>query len=227
MSSKIVFFSAYKRPEYTKMCLDRMAEAGPYENTQFYLVDDGGQDGTYEFMQKFPHPSVVIKHEESWGLRNTIIEFFQHVREVQPTYISKVDNDCLVPNGWLSDLIEVMEGASAEIISPNVSETNAAYKYGMMKNKRGDFIPSKIVGGVWTMKPHVLDGLYFEKTGTNGIRGAFNIINQICADKDPVIGWTDKVTFEDIGHLGGTHPLHIKSEEHRVYSAEVGRPISW
>ena len=77
------------------------------------------------------------------------------------------------------------------------------------------------------MKTDILKGLFFEKTGTRGIRGAFNIINQICADKDPVVGWTDKVVFEDIGHLSGTHPLHIKSEDHRVYSAEVGRPISW
>lgn len=209
------------------MCLERLASAQNYENTQFYLVDDGSQDGTYEFMQKFPHPSVVIHHPESFGLRNTIIEFFQHVREVQPTYISKVDNDCLVPDNWLNDLTRILEEAHADIISPNVSETNAAYKYGVTKNRRGDFIPSKIVGGVWTMKPSMLDGLYFEKTGTNGIRGAFNIINQITAEKDPVIGWTDAVTFEDVGHLGGTHPLHIKSEDHRLYSAEVGRPISW
>lgn len=227
MNSRIVFLSAYKRPEYTKMCLERLAQAGPYVNTQFYLVDDGSQDGTYEFMQKFPLPSIVIKHEEPIGLRNTILEFFGHVKDVKPDYISKVDNDCLVPNDWLDKLIEVMEEASAEIVSPNVSETNAAYKYGKMKHKRGAFIPSDIVGGVWTMKASVLDDIIFEKTGTSGIRGAFNIINQICVAKDPVIGWTDAVTFEDIGHLGGTHPLHIKSEEHRVYSAEVGRPIQW
>lgn len=209
------------------MCLERLAQAGPYVNTQFYLVDDGSQDGTYEFMKKFPLPSIVVKHDESIGLRNTILEFFDHVKDVKPDYISKVDNDCLVPNDWLDKLIEVMEEASAEIVSPNVSETNAAYKYGKMKLKRGAFIPSDIVGGVWTMKASVLDDIIFEKTGTSGIRGAFNIINQICVAKDPVIGWTDAVTFEDIGHLGGTHPLHIKSEEHRVYSAEVGRPIQW
>lgn len=227
MKSKIVFLSCYKRPEYTAICLERLAQAGPYVNTQFYLVDDGSQDGTYEFMKKFPLPSIVVKHEESWGLRNTIIEFFEHVREVCPDYISKIDNDCLVPQGWLDDLIDVMDEAGADIISPNVSETNAAYKYGKMKYKRGAFIPSEIVGGVWTMRPEILSGLIFEKTGTSGIRGAFNIINQICAAKDPVIGWTDTVTFEDVGHLGGTHPLHIKSDEHRIYSAEVGRAIQW
>lgn len=227
MKSTIVFLSAYKRHEYTRMCLERLAYAQTYENVLFYLVDDGSQDGTYEFMKTFPHNSKVVFHEESLGLRNTIIEFFQFVREARPTYISKLDNDCLVPDNWLNDLTRILEEAQADIISPNVSETNAAYKYGVVKNKRGDFIPSKIVGGVWTMKPEMLDGLFFEATGTSGIRGAFNIINQITAAKDPVIGWTDKVTFEDVGHLGGTHPLHIKNEDHRLYSAEVGRPISW
>jgi len=207
--------------------VERLAEAQSYENVHFYLVDDGSNDGTFEFLSKFPHDCYVVRHDESHGLRNTIIEFFEYVREKNPTYITKVDNDCLVPDNWLTNLIEVMEEAKADIISPNVSETNAAYKYGVLKNRRGDFIPSKIVGGVWTMRPLVLEGLFFEKTGTNGIRGAFNILNQIVAAKDPVIGWTDKVTFEDVGHLYGTHPLHIKSEEHRLYSAEVGRPISW
>lgn len=227
MKSTIVFLSAYKRPEYTRMCLERLATAGPYENTQFYLVDDGSNDGTYEFMLKFPHHSYVVHHPEPLGLRNTIIEFFSHVKETQPKYISKVDNDCLVPQNWLNDLIHILEEAQADIISPNVSETNAAYKYGKVKDKRGAFIPSEIVGGVWTMKTDILKDLIFEKTGTSGIRGAFNIINQIVAAKDPVIGWTDTVMFEDIGHLSGTHPLHIKTDEHRVYSAEVGRPIQW
>lgn len=223
----LVFLSAYKRPEYTKMCLDTLAKAQDYPDTKFYLVDDGSDDGTYEYIQKFPHEKEVIYHPYSIGLRNTIIEFFQYVRATDPTYISKVDNDCLVPDGWLNNLLNIMDQAGADIISPNVSETNAAYKFGKNKFKRGDFIPSDIVGGVWTMKASMINNLIFEESGTSGIRGAFNIINQICTAKDPVIGWTDKVTFQDVGHLSGTHPLHIKSEDHRVYSAEVGRPIQW
>ena len=77
------------------------------------------------------------------------------------------------------------------------------------------------------MKKSMIDDIYFEKIGSRGIRAAFHIINQIVMDKDPKIGWTDKVTYEDIGYWAGTHRYHIKSKEHYSYSSEIGRRIAW
>jgi len=90
------------------------------------------------------------------------------------------------------------------------------------------FLPSTIVGGVWTMKREMIEDVFFEPIETcKGIKGAFPIINQIANIKKPRIGWTDRVVFDDIGYWGGTHPDHIKSKEHELYSAEIGRPIAW
>jgi glycosyltransferase involved in cell wall biosynthesis len=220
-----VFIPAYRRPEYTRFCLESIKKAQGYDNCVFYFVNDGGNDGIFEEYAR--EQDVVVNHTENIGLRNTIIEFFEWVKDKDFDFLSKVDNDCVVPEYWLDDLVRILVDADAEIISPNVSETNAAIKYGHLKHKIAGFIPSKIVGGVWTMKKSLIEDMSFERIGINGIRGAFNIINQIIVDKAPKVGWTTEVTFEDVGYWAGTHPLHIKSVEHAVYSAEIGRPVSW
>lgn len=116
-----------------------------------------------------------------------------------------------------------------DILSPNTSETQAAFRYGRDDTYGFGFRPSEAVGGLWTMKTSVLGGIYFEETDTHGIRGAFSLLHQIIklAEPKPVVGWTEKVTFEDIGYWGGTHEQHIKTEAHKRYSNQVGRPISW
>ena len=79
------------------------------------------------------------------------------------------------------------------------------------------------------MRPKLLQGIYFERTDTSGIRGAFSLLHQIVKmnEPTPLIGWTDKVTFDDVGHWTGTHGKHIKSDEHADYYTEVGRPVGW
>lgn len=222
-----VLVPCYKRPEYTAMCLRAIREAQKYRNTTFFLTDDGSNDETAEIIQNSEVNSVVRVRKESLGLRNTIIEFFEEVLKDDYTHIAKIDNDCVVPDNWLSDLTAIMEEAGADIISPNVSETNAALKYGFLNQREGRFIPSRIVGGLWYMKRSMIEGIYFEKIRTVGIRAAFHLINQIVVEKNPKIGWTDAVTYDDIGHWHGSHPSHIKSLEHYRYSQDIGRRIAW
>jgi glycosyltransferase involved in cell wall biosynthesis len=231
MKSVAVLVPCYKRPEYTKLCLEAIKLAQDYgSRVYFYIVDDGSNDGTREIIEQ----SGISAHfvfQENKGLRKVIIDFISWVKDLDKEfgidYISKVDSDCIVSKNWMNDLLSILETSNADIISPNVTPSNAAFKHGDLSRKEGDFIPSEIVGGVWTMKKNMIDGIYFEQVDVSGITGAFHILNQIVIEKDPKIGWTDKVTFEDIGHWSGHHPLHIKSIEHAVYSAEVGRPIAW
>lgn len=228
-----VIIPAYKRPEYTEECLKSIFEAQTYDDAIFYFIDDGGNKEVFE---KYRRPQDKISyHQWPIGLRNSIIEFFKWVKEEREkegydfTFISKVDNDCLVPKNWLNDLIHILETTKAEIISPNVSETQAATKYGREDTYGLGYRPSSFVGGLWTMRRTLIDSLFFEEADTTGIRGAFSLLHQIVRmnDPHPRIGWTDKVTFEDLGHWGGTHPKHIKSQDHLEYSSEVGRPIGW
>lgn len=227
MSKVCVLVPAYRRPEYTLKCIQSIESAQEYKDVTFYLIDDGSGDGTAEIFRKAKLNSVVIIHPEQQGLRNTIIDFIEEVRVAKPDYIAKIDNDCTVPKDWLNHLLSVMKEHDVDVLSPNTSETNAAHKYGFIAQRKGAFIPSQIVGGLWCMKASMVDDIYFERVGTSGIRGAFHIISQIVIEKEPKIGWTDKVTYGDIGFWSGSHPEHIKSKDHALYSAEVGRPITW
>lgn len=222
-----VLVPAYKRPEYTKICIDAIEKAQPYENTDFYLVDDGSQDGTLEIFLESRLPKIVIQHNENLGLRNTIIEFFEITASKGYQYLTKMDNDCEVPLNWLSSLIHVLETTDADVISPNVIPSNAAYTHGREDLEGKGYRPSDIVGGLWCMKASLPQDVFFERTAPSGIVGSFNILKQILTEKEPKVGWVSSVTVQDIGHWSGKHPSHIKSKEHELYSLEVGRSIAW
>lgn len=222
---RAVLVPCYKRPEYTMKCIVSLERSQEYVDTDFYLIDDGSNDGTYEILSDAKLNSIVITRAESSGLRNTIIDFFELIKNEKYEYIAKMDNDCIVPKNWLNDLINVLETTDADIVSPNVMPSNAAFHYGTDSNK--GYRPSEFVGGLWCMKAKLIKDVYFERFSPNGISGAHNLLKQIVVENEAKVGWVPEVVVDDIGHWSGTHPEHIKSEDHRIYSAEIGRGVSW
>lgn len=160
------------------------------------------------------------------GLRQSIIDFFNASR-TRYDIIAKIDNDCIVPQGWMDKLIDIFENTDVDIISPNVFPSNAALKYGEPTEEELGYRRAKIVGGLWCMKTSLLKDIIFDHYDVTGIKGAFPLLKQIVYTKQPKVGWTMAVTVQDIGHWSGMHPEHIKSIEHAEYSREVGRDIAW
>lgn len=188
----------YKRLEYLERCKRSLYNAQGYINTEFYFLDGSN------------------------GLRNTIIDFFDKLTDED--IIAKMDSDCSVPGNWLNDIINLFYNTDLDIVSPNVYPSNAAYKYG----SEGElYRPSETVGGLWVMKKELIDDIHFERHNVYGIKGAYNILKQIIAIKQPKVGWAHKVIVQDLGHWSGEHPEHIKSSEHEEYYHEVGRSIAW
>jgi len=153
-----------------------------------------------------------------------IIDFFDKTQDCD--FICKVDNDCLVPKNWLNDILEVFDKYPVDILSPNVSPSNAAFTHGEYVEGL-PYRPAKIIGGLWFMRRPLIDGLKFSNYEVTGILGAIAILRQIYSIKSPEMGWLPSVTFEDMGHWSGKHPDHIKTKEHSDYSHEVGREVSW
>lgn len=224
--SVVVLVPCFKRPEYTAKCIKALEEAQDYHDVMFYLVDDGSQDGTHEILKESKLPNkYVVENKETEGLRNIIINFFGYARQFD--HMVKMDNDCKVPKNWLHTIISHLNDGKADILSPNVIPSNAAFKYGKDDTENLGYRPSKIVGGLWAMRSSLIEDIYFEKFVVRGIRGAFPLLNQIIMEKEPKIGWLTDVTVEDMGHWSGDHPENIKSEEHKAYSAWVGRDVAW
>jgi len=217
----------YKRPEYTKRCIEAIEKAQKYKDTIFYLVDDGSSDGTIDTLLNCDLNKYVVQNPYSMGLRRVIIDFMDWVKKSDYNLIGKIDNDCIVPKGFLSKILQLFVDSPADILSPNVFPSDAAFKYGSPDVANFGYRPAKVVGGLWFMRKEIIKGIDFERHDILGIKGAFNIIKQIILDRDPIVGWIPDLTFQDLGHWSGKHPEHIKTGEHELYYQEVGRKIAW
>lgn len=170
----------------------------------------------------------MYEHNGKKGLRSAILDFFEYAIKRNYTHIAKVDNDCLVPHNWLKDMMDVFNNTDIDILSPNVKPSNAAYKHGEDTEEFLGYRKAQTVGGLWMMRTELIRDMQFEKhKNLRGLIGAIPLLRQIVNENDPKIGWTTKVTFEDLGHWSGKHPEHIKSNEHKEYSQEVGRQVAW
>lgn len=222
-----ILLPAYKRPEYTKICLEALERAQEYKDTVFYLLDDGSCDCTSEILLNSLLVKEVNIYENNVGLRDAIIDFFDQIKDKDFDFVAKMDNDCCVPSNWLNDMLKTFNQTDADILSPNVMPSNAAFFYGEDDIDKKGYRPSEIVGGLWMMRTSVLKDIEFSKYDTYGLTGAISILKQIVTEKDLNVGWVPEVVVQDIGHWSGEHQDHIKSREHLEYSLEVGRQIAW
>lgn len=231
-----ILVPCYKRPEYTEKCLRALESAQEYQDVIFHLWNDDPDDDVTSrlFMGFKPKGSVEILRchsSQNQGLRKIVLSFFfDPGSRSSLQFLSKVDNDCLVPANWLTTILETFDkNRDLGIVSPNVFPSNAAFKYGTEDTEGKGYRPAKLVGGVWTMRRELIDGIHFgyQDEDFAGIAGAISILRLLSIEKRPKIGWLENVTFQDLGHWSGAHPDHIKSQEHALYSHEVGRPIAW
>jgi glycosyltransferase involved in cell wall biosynthesis len=221
-----VLVPCYKRPEYTTRCIKALEEAQIYDNALFHLWDDGSADGTEEILRQSSLNKRVVVNERNMGLRNVLINF---IELSSAEFICVVGNDCLMPKNWMNDMLAVFEkNQEADILSPDVTPSHAALRMGEPDTEGKGYMRSSHVGGLWFMRRKLVEGMSFERYDSSlGIRGAFEVLNQIILEKEPKIGWVPSVVVEDMGHWSGQHKLCIKSEEHKQYYAEIGRRIAW
>lgn len=224
-NSTAILVPCYKRPEYTKLCIEGLEKAQNYDNTTFHLWDDGSDDGTEAILNNANLPKKVFINKENKGLRHVLISFIENSGDVE--FLSVVGNDCIMPKDWLTKILGTFEKTDLDIVSPNVVPSNAAYQWGVDDVKGLGYRPARTVGGLWTMRKSLTEDIYFEQINCRGIVGAFQVLRQIIVVKKPKVGWITEVEVDDIGHWSGVHPKHIKSPEHKEYSVEIGRRVAW
>jgi glycosyltransferase involved in cell wall biosynthesis len=162
-----VLLPAYRRAEYTRKCIAGLIAAQEYKNTVFYLMDDGSMDDTAHVLLGCKLPKTTMISPTNEGLRSCILTFFDFCLRNDIDILAKIDNDCVVPRDWLNHIVHVFETTDADILSPNVFPSNAAYQYGSDEEGRG-YRPAEIVGGLWVMKREMIEDMDFEKhSGVN------------------------------------------------------------
>ncbi|MBT7790612.1 MAG: glycosyltransferase, partial [Calditrichaeota bacterium] len=101
-----ILMFTYDRIDYTKSALENVISNDDYP-FNLYLVDNHSTDGTVEWLnsirKKYPNIRKITFNEENEGLPGPTNDFW---RDVKTDLIGKVDNDVIVPVGWLSQLVE-------------------------------------------------------------------------------------------------------------------------
>jgi glycosyltransferase involved in cell wall biosynthesis len=98
-----VLMISYQRPEYTSLALDRLL-ATAEGRARVWLWHNGTDDATLEVVRsRLDHPAVYRFHHspENQKLRQPTNWMWS---KSDGAYVSKVDDDCLVPEGWLERL---------------------------------------------------------------------------------------------------------------------------
>lgn len=102
MTIDIVFIT-YNRPEYTKLSLKRLLDTCD-ESMRVWVWHNGTDEETLEIVQSFRgHPSFFKLHHsiENKKLKEPTNWLWTHAKG---DFLSKVDDDCLMPYGWANVL---------------------------------------------------------------------------------------------------------------------------
>jgi glycosyltransferase involved in cell wall biosynthesis len=103
-----VLMVTYNRPDYTRLALDELLRRSD-ESTRIWIWHNGDHEGTLEVVRSFrDHPLVHRFHhsEQNVGLTAPTNWLFQNATGA---YLSKVDDDCIVPEQWTLKLRQAHE----------------------------------------------------------------------------------------------------------------------
>jgi len=163
----------WNRLWYTYHCLKRLKEkAGyPYEHI---IVDNGSQDGTYEFLKEESYN--VIRNKENFGIVKAFYQGVEYLEEKNVEYIIKIDNDCEIEtDNIFKKTVEFLQANPGYIVSPRINGLNSPPKT-TSEEKIGDltFQNTGNIGGIFC--PHPVKDLIV-KSINNGTYLDDNVIN--------------------------------------------------
>ena len=124
--------------------------------SRLYVHDDGSEDGTYDWLrqQVKRHSPVPAEFFQSDRLQSPPAVMNRMVQWTEAEWFAKIDNDIVVPPGWLEAMLEVVEGdPSVELLGmeagrglPVTPEWDGVYR----------FEPGSHMGGVGLIKTDCL-----------------------------------------------------------------------
>lgn len=99
------------RLELTKQCFESVL-TNSCLNTAILVTDNGSDDGTTEYLRKVESNYVrvkVVRNEDNKGFIEPMNEAFKLAERLKIPYFVCLNNDTIVPPGWLDKLVEPME----------------------------------------------------------------------------------------------------------------------
>jgi GT2 family glycosyltransferase len=108
---------------FTRMCVASIFENTEYPNYELILIDNGSSDGSAEELQRLaglvPHVRTFLNdHNAGFGPGNN-----QGLREATGDILVLLNNDTMVPRGWLTRLARHLENQEIGLIGPASNRT--------------------------------------------------------------------------------------------------------
>lgn len=103
-----ILMISFRRPEYLRLALPRLLETCD-ERSRVWLWHNGTDERTLEVVHEYlrhPHVHAFQHSPENVGLREPTNWLWS---SADGDYVSKVDDDCLVPHGWVQTLRQAHE----------------------------------------------------------------------------------------------------------------------
>jgi GT2 family glycosyltransferase len=103
---------------FSRMCLTSVLENTEYPNFELIVVDNASSDGTVEELQniagRFPNIKVILnEHNAGFGPGNN-----QGLAAASGEILVLLNNDTVVPRGWLTRLARHLDDAAIGLIGP-------------------------------------------------------------------------------------------------------------
>lgn len=140
---------------YNKMCLASLIENTDYPNLEIIVVDNGSTDGTVELLRdlaaRFPHfRPIYNQFNAGFGPANN-----QAMAAATGEIFVLLNNDTIVPHGWLTRMALHLEDPSLGLLGPatnrtcNEAQIDVAYAtYGEFERlaaRRGREFPGQVI----------------------------------------------------------------------------------
>ncbi|MEP7274246.1 MAG: glycosyltransferase, partial [Acidobacteriota bacterium] len=108
----------YENLALTRLCIESIFRNTEYPNFEIVVVDNNSHDGTADWLSKLPslHPNVrVILNGENYGFARANN---QGVAIASGEYLVLLNNDTIVPAGWLSRLLHHLSDPQIGLVGP-------------------------------------------------------------------------------------------------------------
>jgi len=109
-----ILMITWDRLEFTKKAIEAIRNNTRYPYI-LWIWDNGSTDGTVEYLKGLKDKDIVVNFKDkNYGLVPPMNEFFKTFSSYE--YVSKVDNDTIVPKDWLTKLKYVMDNLPLFVI---------------------------------------------------------------------------------------------------------------
>jgi GT2 family glycosyltransferase len=111
-----IVVAAFNNLVFTRMCLESLLANTEYANYELLVVDNASTDGTRDYLHKL----MTSRSRVRLLLNDSNLGFAaannQALREVTGEYLVLLNNDTIVPRGWLSNLISHLDDAEIGLV---------------------------------------------------------------------------------------------------------------